>query len=166
MIRDTLKRIQHEVHQNAINKGWYDDGLVKSPGEIIALIHSEISEAYEALIEYPQTPSIHIINGKPEGYIVELADAVLRVLDYTSYLKYDYQIVSPDEGLVGFLLPAHCYLSKSLEHFRNNNESAAINALWQFVELTVLETQDLEEAILIKMEYNKTRPHRHGGKAL
>ena len=55
------------------------------PGEKIALIHSEASEALEeirdgnfAMYENPNKP------GKPEGMIVELADAVIRCGDYAA----------------------------------------------------------------------------------
>lgn len=42
-----FQRMQREVHETAIAKGWWDEG--RGHGEIIALIHSELSEALEAI---------------------------------------------------------------------------------------------------------------------
>lgn len=40
-----IKKLQKEIHELAIEKGWWD--TERSAGEIYALIHSEISEAVE-----------------------------------------------------------------------------------------------------------------------
>lgn len=113
------------VHENAKDKGWWDDE--RQFPEIAALIHAEVSEALE---EYRNGRKLHEIyykhrNGavvsrpedfppgwtKPEGIPIELADVVIRILDFVGHHKID-----------------------------------------------------IDEAIRIKMAYNKTRPHRHGGK--
>jgi NTP pyrophosphatase (non-canonical NTP hydrolase) len=52
-------------------------------------------------------------NKKPEGVPIELADCIIRILDYCGHAGID-----------------------------------------------------IEQAIKIKHEYNKTRPHRHGGKVI
>jgi NTP pyrophosphatase (non-canonical NTP hydrolase) len=54
---------------------------------MIALIHSEASEAYE---EYRKgTPYSYIVNGKPEGIASEFADIIIRVCHYAEYLNID-----------------------------------------------------------------------------
>ena len=65
------------VHQTAMEKGWWDED--RSDGEIIALIHSELSEALEGL-RHGDAYDKHL----PEfrSVEVELADAVIRIMDY------------------------------------------------------------------------------------
>ena len=80
-----------------------------SPETHMAMIHSEVSEAFEEI--RTGKPDFYIVDGKPEGQAAELADVIIRICSYCK----EYGI--------------------SLEH-----------------------------AILKKMEHNKTRPFKHGGK--
>lgn len=118
-----LNDLRDEVHKLAVEKGWWDG--VNSPIEAmrlipekIALIHSELSEALEEYRNSQYGPAdslpgrgFYYSNGKPEGFSVELADAIIRILDLCGKLNLDIQF-----------------------------------------------------AVSTKHEYNKSRPHRHGGK--
>jgi len=125
-----INELTKDIHKNAVEHGWWEEE--RSFGEIIALCHSELSEALE---EYRNCKPIryyvcdghictddcntcendcrHERDDKPEGLEIELADTIIRILDYC--------------GHVGI---------------------------------------DIEEAIRIKHEYNKTREFRHGGKKI
>lgn len=76
--------IAEDIHQTAEAKGWWDEA--RNEGEIIALIHSEISEALEGL-RAGNPPDDKV----PEfGNVeVELADAVIRIMDYGLQFNYD-----------------------------------------------------------------------------
>lgn len=80
----------------------------RNVGEVIALMHSELSEALEAARQgYPKDEKLP----QHSNFTVELADTVIRILNYAG--------------------------EKNLQ---------------------------LAQAILDKMEYNESRPHKHGGK--
>lgn len=118
-----LKNLQQEIHSIAIEKGWYDEK--RTPLEMHMLITTEIAEASEAVRRrLPPVCYYDMVtqdwemgspeNGeKPEGEAVELADALIRILDYA--------------------------------------ESKAWN---------------MDDIVRMKIDYNKTRGYKHGGKAL
>jgi len=132
----TIKDLMEQSHATALDKGWWDRPCIclnlaqdakplsncelchgtgsvrggRNLAELIALAHSELSEALEeSRSGKPLTEIYFESNGKPCGFTVELADLFIRILDTAAHYN----------------LP-------------------------------------LEDAIKIKMAYNKTRPYRHG----
>jgi NTP pyrophosphatase (non-canonical NTP hydrolase) len=103
----SIKDLQKDIHQNAVDHGFYEGK--KNIPELIALCHSELSEALEeyrskrmktysscvhipgecedeALSKCPECEKL-----KPEGFGIELADCVIRILDLAEYLGYDME---------------------------------------------------------------------------
>ena len=96
-----INEFAKEVHKNAIAHGWHDKE--RSFGELIALCHSELSEALEeyrkglkpnytyysggiqvydsAEDERTGFGNYHMEHQKPEGIPSELADVIIRIFD-------------------------------------------------------------------------------------
>jgi len=120
----SLNQLRDKIHETAVKKGWWEED--RTFPEILALCHSELSEALE---DYRDGKPVNQVEGifierqgkepefakheKPEGVPIELADCIIRILDYCG-----------KEGI------------------------------------------DIEAAVKMKMEFNETRPHRHGGKKI
>ncbi len=80
---DTFNAIQLEVYTTACAKGWWKGDRNKA--ELLALMHSELSEALEAL-RYGDPPDDKI----PEfsGVEAELADVIIRIMDMGQAFNY------------------------------------------------------------------------------
>lgn len=85
----TLNELVAQSHGLARDKGWWDDASPNIP-EKLALIHSEVSEVLEAMRTIDPVIS-EVVDGKPEGYGVEIADVVIRIADLCGFLGLDLE---------------------------------------------------------------------------
>jgi hypothetical protein len=114
LITPVIHYLVEESFNNAAEHGWWDEE--RSFGDLIALMHSELSEALEHYRDGADIGKIHWTGeneDKPDGVAVEFADVLIRIFD-----------------AVGFYgIP-------------------------------------LAEALAVKLEYNRTRPFKHGGRVM
>lgn len=86
----TISALCSKAHEMAVEKGWWDVPE-RSALEIHALIHSEVSEATEAV---RNGLACWVQDGpeqKPEGELSEMADIVIRVCDWCSKNDWDLE---------------------------------------------------------------------------
>ena len=85
-----LKMAQELAHKTATDAGWYTDPNTGQPidrnfGEVVALMHSELSEALEA--DRKDLMDDKLPHRK--GVEVEFADCIIRILDTAAALGLD-----------------------------------------------------------------------------
>lgn len=171
-----LNKFAKEVHENARAHGWWD--TERSFGEVIALIHSELSEALEEYRNgHAPTETYYYDGGKPEGIPSELADVVIRVLDWCGHegITLDTVIIKSNCEITkkmiaeNYKFPAFANgiaASHSDISFWYNDEvniEAVISGIFC---MSTYYGIDLESALLEKHNFNKTRPYKHGGKVI
>lgn len=82
-------------NRTAREHGWWDEDKPRTFGDMIALFHSELSEALEEhRAGYGVAEIYHDSKGdptKPEGVPVELADVLIRIFDYCQ--QYDVPLL-------------------------------------------------------------------------
>ena len=196
-----LAGLQKEAHAIAKEHGCWDEDKPRSFGDLIALVHSELSEALEAYRENP-TMGTYLHNPpeaggstvvasrflvKPEGVAAELADVVIRVADMAEWEGVELQAEietlrrdNDERDMTGrtfgyWISDLHASLSFSYESREWDGYAARGFPSWEeLLADCVAGVQrmaahygiDLDAAIEAKMEYNRSRSYRHGGKTL
>lgn len=83
MFTGTWDTIQRAVHRNARDHGWWESD--RNDGELLALIHSEVSELLEAIREgNPESVKIPGFSQAEE----EAADVIIRLMDMARARKW------------------------------------------------------------------------------
>lgn len=105
---DAIASVQRKLYQTAFNAGWHKKP--REDGTIIALIHSELSEA----LEYARKGGNDDHLPHRNGVEVELADAMIRIFDYAGREGFD---------LAGAISEKNEYNKQRADHKLENREA-------------------------------------------
>jgi len=197
-----LNEFAKGVHQNAVEHGWWEDQ--RTFGEIVSLCHSELSEALEEfrakrgmvwykcdghvcdLLECEGCETRNERIDKPEGIAVELADCIIRILDWLGeeemdpdallaeakrYMMCDVPVPLYAASIGDHIARWHLLLSLAYSCWcrASGTYAAALRmalCIYEILNWAEDNGVDMEAILAQKHEYNRTRPYRHGGKAL
>ncbi|MBQ9168888.1 MAG: hypothetical protein IJX67_10860 [Oscillospiraceae bacterium] len=189
-----------EVHRNAVEHGWWE--TPRPIYEIINLCISELSEALEEAragrpMAYVARMKDSIVWGenpyyyeedmrqwrsdeKPEGIATEMADCIIRILDYMGTVGFSpeyfmaeaekfYRPMEEAKNLI--LTIAHCELRLSQAFSCSIYDSGieaicirmagCLNLILKWAEANDV---DIERILELKHQYNTTREYKHGKK--
>lgn len=93
MMVDALNCLAETCHDGSVENGWYeydDEHPELKPADFLMLMVQELTEAYDHLRDGHGLTEVWYQEGvKPDGFPVEMADTIIRVLDYCAYLEID-----------------------------------------------------------------------------
>lgn len=170
-----IEKMIEKCHGAAVAGGWWSDTETGEPiernkGELLCLVHSEISEAVEGIES--ELMDDHLPHYSME--VVEMADGLIRIFDYSGGFGVSILTLPDDEymplcplgihyqsGKKQFLCGVHKLISQTMEGARKGVALIESLSLSMVVKSIILYCQildvDIEEIIHEKLAYNKQR---------
>jgi len=137
-----INELSTEIYENAKSKGFHDDDYKKNIGEMLCLIHSEVSEALEADRKDRFTKTLSIKDGVSEDSKIPMSGAgwALSKSDNEEFKKeFTYYV-------------------------KDTFEDELADIMIRVMDLAAFKGIDLEAHIKAKMRYNSLREYKHGKK--
>lgn len=181
----TIEELCRRSYDVAVAKGWHEQK--RSFGEATALFHSEVSEALECYRDPNHQPDDIWFSdgGKPEGFVIELADLLIRIGD--TVVDMDIPMAAHmfwfedcpislfgstlestgerDLSILDSLAHIHKNLSEAFGSSDLKTKAFFLGRVMERVGVLCFNRGwDLEKSLLMKIKYNETRNYRHGDK--
>lgn len=166
-----LKALAADIHISNIRMGWWKTDtetgrtLSRNVGELLALVHSEISEADDGFTFSLMDDKLpHRRMGE-----VELADTAIRVLDMLGFYDADWtvhiEVTTPAMPTYAYwpdwCRAMHRYTTRALEGFRKGSRADGcrhlLDLLWTIHFAAIQFECDLTGAIVEKRAFNANR---------
>lgn len=145
----SMDEIARVAYATAKEKGWHDPGMEKTVGDDISLMHSELSEALEDFRAGRKVSEVYYETyAIPEKWVDKL----------TTFLRgtgLNGEIVENLRSALRLDTPKPCGIPIELA-----------DVIIRIGDFCVKHGVDIQGAVEMKLKYNKTRSHRHGGKKL
>lgn len=135
---NTINELMTAAHQNSVAKGFHEGET--NLGLMIALIHSEVSEALEGVRS--DKFAKNNLATLPAYWLKGMADE-----------NFGHSLHDPEVFKMEFET-----------HVKDTFEDELADVVIRVFDLCGLKGIDLESHILAKMRYNAMRPHKHGKK--
>jgi len=132
-----INELAREIYENNKAKGFYDSP--KNIGEMLCLIHSEVSEALEC-------------DRKNKYY----TDLLSRQRQHGEGEKTRTLYESLD------ILADNMFFESFEKLVKDSFEDELADVMIRVMDLAAYKGIDIEKHILLKMRYNSLRPHKHG----
>lgn len=168
------------VYEANVAKGFNTPGVDRNVGEMVALMHSEISEATIASIKREPDDKLP----QHDGVDVEIADTLIRLMDFSGVMKIDLELhlaqapdiytvaaVLPYSGIVEDFANIHVGLSYMLEAHRKSAvipmtntrrlDVETVTTLAMLLSICHKYMIDIDRIVDDKMAFNATRPFKH-----
>lgn len=165
-----ISEMIEKCHNASVQGGWYTnletgEPLDRNIGEMMVLIHSEISESFDAFSKDTMNLTMDDKLTHRLGIEVELADTAIRIFDLAGYKQLNLcsPSVESDQHFDPYFeyLVLHSFISSAYEGYRKSNrqkfEQGLTNAIYQIIYISNNLKLDLESAILEKLEFNSKR---------
>lgn len=151
-----LNDIAGEIHLTAVEKGWWDEE--RSVAEMLANVHAEVSEAWEdwRIGREEMTFSIRA-DEYPRDFDEEVGSAFRTFINWASAAQNGDEVGELPSGTMATLVNAGVAEPIGMEV-----EIADI--IIRCLDILAARGCDVDKVVRTKMNYNKTRARRHGGK--
>lgn len=133
-----INKLSKEVHQNAVDHGFFDDE--KNIGEMLCLIHSEVSEALEA--DRKGIYAKETLATRPDWWLKAFANK-----------DFGATFCDDDRFKAQFKITV-----------KDTFEDELADIMIRVMDLASFKSIDLENHVKAKMRYNSLRPYKHGKK--